>query len=94
MSDVNLPSACFRRALSRTILEAVSGGLRLRLVLRGGEVREGISASCSITAGDGDSDSLMWVEPADREPEEFTVEIDGTEVLVEEVAEFSLGPVT
>lgn len=93
MDDANSPTTTFLRALSTAADEAVSGGLHLRLVLKGGEVLEGVPETVSGDASNRPP-AFGSTPPSERglyvDRVETSVEIAGTEVLLEEVASFTV----
>lgn len=96
MSDANDPTTTFLNALSATAGEAVSGGLQLRLELKGGEVVEGVPQSVNDDASN--RPGFGYEPPPGERPlyvdrVETSIKIAGTEVLLQEVAVFTLtGP--
>lgn len=85
MTDTNDPTTTFLRALNATATEAVSGGLHPQLVLKGGEVLEGVpervraDASGRPPAGPlPPEERAMYVDRV-----EVSVELAGTEVLLQ-----------
>lgn len=91
-NDPNSPTTTFLRALSTAADEAVSGRLHLRLVLRGGEVVEGVPQTVSSDASN--RPAFGSTPPSERglyvDRVETSVEVGGTEVLLEEVASFTV----
>lgn len=96
MSDPNNPTTTFLNALSATAQEAVNGGLHLRLVLKGGEVVEGVPQAWKGDAAN--RPGFGYDPPPDQRHRyvdrvETSIEIAGTDVLLQEVAAFTLtGP--
>ena len=91
-NDANSPTTTFLHALGTAAGEAVSGGLHLRLVLKGGEVVEGVPET---VRGDASNRPAFGpAPPSERglyvDRVETSVEIAGTEVLLEEVASFTV----
>lgn len=93
MSDANDPTTTFLNALAATAAEAVSGGLHLRLVLKGGEVEEGVAQSVRGSASNRPAFGSA-PSPEDRDlyvdRVETSVRIGDTEVLLQEVASFTV----
>lgn len=92
MNDANSPTTTFLGALSTAADEAVSGGLHLRLVLKGGEVVEGVPETVRDDASN--RPAFGSTSPSERglyvDRVETSVEVGGTEVLLEEVASFTV----
>ena len=90
MTDPNSPTAAFISALSHAAGEAVSAGLHLRLVLKGGEVIGGVPLAVSVDVEDvaprGTPPSELHLYGAREE----TIQIADSEILLEEVASFTV----
>ena len=91
-NDANSPTTTFLHALSTAADEAVSGRLHLRLLLKGGEVVEGVP---DAVRGDASNRPPFGsTPPSERglyvDRVETSVEVGGTEVLLEEVASFTV----
>jgi len=91
-TDANSPETTFLNALSASVDEAVSGGLPMRLALKGGEVLTGVPDSVKSDASSrppsGGTPSELRHLYVDRV--EVSVELGGTEVLLQEVASFTV----
>jgi len=85
VSYVNDPTTTFLNALSATAGEAVSGGLQLRLELKGGEVVEGVPQAWK---GDASNRRGFGYEPPPEQRHLYvdrvkvSIAIAGTEVLL------------
>ena len=91
-NDASSPTATFLHALNTAADEAVSGRLHLRLALKGGEVVEGVPEAVHVDASNrpafGSTPSSERGLYVDRV--ETSVGVGGTEVLLEEVASFTV----
>jgi len=92
VDDANSPTSTFLRALSTAADEAVSGSLHLRLVLKGGEIVEGVPETVRSDASN--RPGFGAPPPSERglyvDRVETSVDIAGTKVLLEEVASFTV----
>lgn len=92
MTDPNRPTAAFISVLGHAADEAVSAGLHLRLTLKGGEVIQGVPDTIRV--------DVENVAPRGTPPSELhlygsreqTIQIAGSEILLEEVASFTISP--
>lgn len=90
MTDPNNPTTAFISVLSHAASEAVSAGLHMRLALKGGEVIEGVPDTVRVNVEDvpprGTPQSELHLYGAREE----TIQIAGAEILLQEVASFTL----
>ena len=90
MTDPNSATTAFIGALRHAAGEAVSAGLHLRLVLKGGEVIEGIPQAVGV---DVEAVAPRGTPPSELDlygAREETIQIADSEILLEEVASFTI----
>jgi hypothetical protein len=69
---------------------AVDHGLRMSLVTKAGEVFEGVPEAVAVDHTNGPASVTLPDERHLYGPREDTIEIDGREILAQEVAQFTL----
>lgn len=90
MTDPNNRTRTFINALSHGAGEAVSAGLHVRLVLKGGEVVEGVPDAIAIDAEDVPPHGMPASDVQLYGAREETIQIGDSKILLEEVASFTL----